>query len=330
LWPTGTEPGRRQSKGNRTSGVVTRMPALCDRRDFLGRAAGLALAAAVRPALGKSSLGLVRRTLAPGVDVIAGPGGNSVLFETGEGLGLVDGGLKADARDLLKLVQAGGKRIATLFNTHWHPHVTGCNETLGKAGVRIVAHENTRLWLQRPIVKVREHERYPPLPKAAWPTETFLERKQLKLGDTVVECGQLFQAHTDGDMYVRLPAANVIVAGGTVAVGHYPILDTFTGGWIRGMGNATKALLELSDEQTQIVGESGAVVGKAHLRAQSEMLDTLTERLWQLMRKGLSEEDLVAAAPTKDYDAKWGDPSAFVINTYRGIWGHVREMRGIV
>jgi hypothetical protein len=93
---------------------------------------------------------------------------------------------------------------------------------------------------------------------------------------------------------------------------------------------ATKALLELSDEQTQIVAESGAVVGRVHLQAQAEMLETLTERLWQLMRKGLSEEDLVAAEPTREYDATWGAPREFILNTYRGIWGHVREMRGIV
>ena len=96
------------------------------------------------------------------------------------------------------------------------------------------------------------------------------------------------------------------------------------------MLNATKALIELSDEKTQIVGESGPAVGRAHLVAQAEMLETLTERLWQMMRKGMSEQDLVAARPTKDYDERWGDPTDFILNTYRGIWGHVREMRGIV
>ena len=300
-----------------------------DRRVFLRGATALTVAAAV-PTWASRRRSLERRSLAPGVDLVVGPGGNSVVVDTGEGIALIDGGLEEDSRELLKLVQPKGRRIALLFNTHWHRHVTGCNETLGKAGVRIVAHENTRLWLQRPIVKTLENERFDALPKAAWPTETFLDKKQLKLGNTEFRCAQLFQAHTDGDMFVHLPEANVIVAGGTVAVGHYPVLDTFTGGWIRGMGNATKTLLELSDEKTQIVGEDGAVVGKAHLRAQSEMLDTLTERLWQMMRKGLSEEDLVAAHPTKDYDAQWGDPRDFVLNTYRGIWGHVREMRGIV
>ena len=306
-----------------------------DRRRFLQLAG---LGAAALPFAGLPRLADARSAgdrftvneLGPGMQCIAGPGGNSVVVETGEGVALIDGGLKADSRELLKHVQAGRRRVAVLFNTHWHPHATGCNEALGKAGVRIVAQENTRLWLQRPIVKVLENERYEALPKAAWPTETFLDRKQIELGGRAFECGQLFQAHTDGDMYVRLPEANVIVAGGAVAVGHYPILDTFTGGWIRGMNEATKSLLKLSDEKTRIVAESGEIVGKGHLEAQAEMLETLTERLWQLMRKGLSEDDLVAAQPTKDYDARWGDPREFLLNTYRGIWGHVREMRGIV
>lgn len=314
------------------------MPVRIDRRRFTGAALAAALAGWAPGSLAAARTGrgaaggekFTRQQLAPGIERVAGPGGNSVLVDTPAGVALIDGGLEADARELLALVQSGGRRVHTLFNTHWHREQTGCNALLGKSGVRIVAHENTRLWLQRSIVKVLENERFEALPKVAWPTETFLEKQQLEIGGTVFECGQLFQAHTDGDIYVRLPEANVIAAGGAVAVGHYPILDTFTGGWIRGMLNATKSLLELSDEKTRIVAESGPVVGKAHLQAQAEMLETLTERLWQMMRKGMSEEDLVAAQPTKDYDARWGDPRNFILNTYRGIWGHVREMRGIV
>jgi hypothetical protein len=60
------------------------------------------------------------------------------------------------------------------------------------------------------------------------------------------------------------------------------------------------------------------------------MLDVLTERVWQLMRKGMSDLDIVAAQPTADYDAEWGDPRQFLLNTYASVWNHVREMRGIV
>ena len=33
---------------------------------------------------------------------------------------------------------------------------------------------------------------------------------------------------------------------------------------------------------------------------------------------------------TKDFDAQWGDPAQFLSNAYRGLWGHVREVGGIV
>ena len=49
---------------------------------------------------------LEKRTLAPGVELVVGPGGNSVLVETGEGLALIDGGLEADSRELMKIAQA--------------------------------------------------------------------------------------------------------------------------------------------------------------------------------------------------------------------------------
>ena len=72
------------------------------------------------------------------------------------------------------------------------------------------------------------------------------------------------------------------------------------------------------------------MVDRAHLQAESDMLEVLKERLWQLMRKGYSDLDIVAAQPTPEYDARWGDPRQFLLNTYQGLWGHVRELRGVV
>ena len=68
----------------------------------------------------------------------------------------------------------------------------------------------------------------------------------------------------------------------------------------------------------------------ADLQAQSEMLHTLHDRLVDLMRKGIGTDDLAAAPPTQEFDAKWGDPHQFVANAYHGLWGHVRELGKIV
>jgi glyoxylase-like metal-dependent hydrolase (beta-lactamase superfamily II) len=129
---------------------------------------------------------------------------------------------------------------------------------------------------------------------------------------------------------VHFPAQNVLVAGDLVSVGRYPILDVATGGWIGGMVDATKALIDLSDDKTRIIPGTGPVQSKADLQAQFQMLSTLKDRLVGLMKKGTGTDDLLASPPTGEFDEKWGDPQLFLTNAYRGLYGHVRELGGIV
>ncbi|MEP7313091.1 MAG: MBL fold metallo-hydrolase [Pseudomonadota bacterium] len=273
---------------------------------------------------------LASRELAPGINLITGAGGNVVTIAGPEGVVMVDGGLAEQSRELLQLVQAGKRPVAALLNTHWHWDHTGSNEALGKAGVRIIAHENTKLWMQRPIIVPWQNRTYPPVPLKALPTATFYTTDKLAFGAHDINYGWLGQAHTDGDLYVHLPKSNVLVAGDVVSVGSYPILDYSSGGWIGGVLDATTALLKLADDKTLIVPGTGPVVGKAQLQAEHDMLEVLKENIWQLMRKGYSDTDIVAAKPTKDYDAAWGEPEQFLLSAYKGLWGHVRELRGVV
>lgn len=305
-----------------------------DRREFLG----LALAAAGCSSLGWSSralsgpavTALQQRMLASQVTLISGAGGNVVSLSGADGVIMVDGGNAAGSAALLSLVRAGGRKVQALINTHWHWDHTGSNETLGKAGTRIIAHENTRLWMQRPIIIPWENRTYPAVPKQALPTSTFYTQDALSFGSHDIRYGYLAQAHTDGDLYVHLPNSNVLIVGDVVTSGAYPTSDYVTGGWIGGTLDATKELLKLTDANTLIVPGRGPVVDRAHLQAESDMLEVLKERLWQLMRKGYSDLDIVAAQPTPEYDARWGDPRQFLLNTYKGLWGHVRELRGVV
>ena len=57
----------------------------------------------------------------------------------------------------------------------------------------------------------------------------------------------MFQAHTDGDIYVFFPGPNILMAGDVLSVGKYPILDYSTHGWIGGMANANRDLLQIVD-----------------------------------------------------------------------------------
>ena len=91
-----------------------------------------------------------------------------------------------------------------------------------------------------------------------------------------------------------------------------------------------EALLSVCDAQTRIVPGSGPVQTRSDLQAQRDMLATMKERLVGMLKKGMASSDMLAAAATKEFDAKWGDPTLFVTNAYRGLWGHVRELGGIV
>jgi len=260
--------------------------------------------------------------------VISGGGGNVTVFDSPEGVLLVDGGSPERAADILRLVKerTGADHVHTLFNTHWHWEHTGANRLLGPGGTRIIAHENTRLWLGAEVNCKWRKRVFAPLPLEARPNETFYTNGALYFGGERIEYGYLLQAHTDGDIYVFFRNANVLVAGDVVSVGAYPIPDYSTGGWIGGTENATKTLLELADESTRIVPGIGPVQGLDHLRAEHEMLSTLRLRLSKLLAQGMSAQDMIDAEPTREYDAVWGDPQLFIRNVWYGLSLRAREL----
>lgn len=264
--------------------------------------------------------------------LVTGAGGNVVAAKGPDGVLLVNGGAAAHAADLLRFLGEGanGARIATLFNTDWHPDHTGLNDALGRSGTRIVAHEHTRQYLSEDLLVEWQRRTVKALPAHARPAQTFRSAGKMTVGDEVVEYGPLGQAHTDGDIYVFFRNANVLVAGDVVAVGAYPIADYTSGGWLGGLATATRTLIDLTNPDTRIVPGTGPVQTRADLEAQHQMLVAMRDRIGKMMRQGMSADDMIAAGATKDFDAKWGSPQLFMSTAYRGMWLHVRELGGIV
>jgi cyclase len=301
-----------------------------DRRSFVRHAlpaAAMGLTCA-RWAGAAESAALVVDPLTQDLFVVRGGGGNVTVLQTPEGVLLVDGGSPERSGEVLKLVKArtGAAKIHTLFNTHWHWDQTGSNRTLGPAGTRIIAHENTKLWLGTEVFSKWQNQRYPPLPREARPNQTFYTTGSLIFGGEHIDYGYMPQAHTDGDLYVFFRDSNVIVAGDVVSVGAYPIIDYSTDGWIGGLVEATKTLVGLADAKTQIVPGLGPVQSRAEVATERDMLTALKLRLSQLLAKGMSVSDMLAAAPSHDFDAHWGDPTLFISNAWPGLVARAREL----
>jgi glyoxylase-like metal-dependent hydrolase (beta-lactamase superfamily II) len=195
------------------------------------------------------------------------------------------------------------------------------NEPLGKDGARIIAHEWTRLWL---TTKVRYHpDDAPilPLPKYAQPNQTTWNDGELKTASETLRYGYLPQAHTDGDLYVKFERANVLVTGGVVHGKSWPTADWVTGGAITGNVNGYRELIAQCDENTRVVTAYGdKLYTKADLQAESEIISRLSGELSRMMRAGFGPEDVLAAEPAKDYVARFGDPTEFLVQSFKGLW----------
>jgi cyclase len=290
----------------------------------VGSAAGLALGAPARLFAGQSPPAPAPLRLADDLFVITVPGATNVVVRTGgAGTVLVDGASATASEALLKTVTAlpGAGPVRTLFNTHWHPEHTGSNETLGKAGAQIIAHENTRLWLTTDVKWPWNGQTVARLPKVAQPNKTFYTSGTLEPG---IRYGYLPDAaHTDGDLYVQFEQANVLAVGDVVSLQGWPTVDYVTGGWIGGMVGATQRLLTIANEQTRIVPARGPVLSYADVKAQASMYATIYERLATLLNKGRGPSEAVAAMPTKEFDAQMGKSDEFVRRAFESLWAYL-------
>jgi glyoxylase-like metal-dependent hydrolase (beta-lactamase superfamily II) len=141
---------------------------------------------------------------------------------------------------------------------------------------------------------------------------TIARPETLMAGATRIELGPLPPAHTDGDIYAFLPAANVLMTSDVLTVGRYPVPDYSTGGWIGGLIDAATALLDIANDRTRLVPGIGPVQSKADLQAEKEMLTVVKDRVWTMIRQGKSLQEIAQEAPTREFDAQWGANDAFL------------------
>ena len=299
-----------------------------NRRSFIKTAIAGATAASLArlyPALAADSAAPAQQ-LSDNLWLLVAGGANVVACRDPAGVALVDGGPEAASRDLLKQVSqaTGPSKIHTLFNTHWHPDQTGSNQRLGSDGVKIIAHENTRLWLQYANPVPPQNTPYGPLAPKARPSDTFFyDSKQVQFGDEPVQYGYLMQAHTDGDIYVYFKKSNVLVTGGPVSAAGWPVIDVRSNGWIVGLIDGIKTLAGIANDQTKVIPANGRVLTRADLNDQQQMYATISGRMQKMMRQGLGIDEVVAKNPAAEYEAKFGDSKVFLNEAFRSLWGHM-------
>lgn len=257
-----------------------------------------------------------------GLYMLVGRGGNIGLSVGGDGTFLIDD----QYAPLTEKIEAAIRRVTQdpvrfLVNTHWHGDHTGGNENFGKKGSIVVAHQNVRSRMS--VEQVREILRTDPIPASppdALPRITFTEEVTFHWNGDAIRAFHVAPAHTDGDVMIHFERADVLHTGDVIVNGRYPFIDVDSGGNLNGIIAAADRVLALAKPTTKIIPGHGALASADDVRAYRDMLVAVRDRIQKLVDQGKSADEVVAAKPTSDLDAKWGaQPERFVRGAYHSL-----------
>jgi len=275
-------------------------------------AAALALAAPAAPA--QTPPPGVRAIHVQGnVHVVVGAGANIAVQVGEDGVLVVDtGDGRRNEQVIAAIRQLSSGPIRWIINTNADPDHTGGNEAVSHAGrtvngnaAAIQAHLNVLNRMDKAGV-----------PESFWPLNTFFEAsKDFYFNNEAIFMSHAPAAHTDGDVIVHFPRSDVIAAGDVFMTTTYPVIDLKNGGSVEGVISGLNHILDLAvpkhlqEGGTYIIPGHGRICDEADVVEYRDMLVIVRDRIRDLIKKGLTLEQVKAARPTLDYDLRYGATS---------------------
>jgi glyoxylase-like metal-dependent hydrolase (beta-lactamase superfamily II) len=234
--------------------------------------------------------------LADNFYTIEGSGGMIGALVGADGVFMVDSQFAPLSDKIAAAIkQISDGRIRFLVNTHVHPDHTGGNENFAKMGAALMSRDQLRARLAAGT---------PPAPAAALPLVTYDAPVTLHMNGEDVHLIPVRNAHTDGDTMVHFVKANVIMTGDFYRAVGYPYPDRGNGGTFKGLIEGLNAVIALAGPATKIVPGHGPTVTKVEVAAHRDMALAVQAKVLALVKQGKTADEIVAAKPTSDFDAK--------------------------
>lgn len=297
------------------------------RREFTATtAAGVAGMAFGLPALAQTDRRARRDWLfdweevASGLHVAIGQGGNAMVIRHADGATLIDCKNAGFGDALKREGERKTKGLVRVINTHHHADHSGGNYAFTDGDTPLIAHENAKPRIAgqvdsykqslrsalnelgrartRLYRKVREDIRTRLEERDAWdgetfaPTKTMTDELDIKADGLTMQLRYVGNAHTDNDVFIRIPERNVLHTGDLLFNGKHPFIDVGAGATTRGWDKAIDAMLELIDDDTTVVPGHGPVTDKAGLKKQRAYFATLRDIVTKAKKRGKSRDEI--------------------------------------
>ena len=257
--------------------------------------------------------------------MLEGQGGNVTVAAGNDGVIMVDGQF-APMHDKLKaaIAAVSPQPIKFLVNTHHHGDHVGGNAAFTADGAVVVAHANLRDIMAKGGTNNVSMQPVAPASGAALPAKTYTDAMTVDVKGRAAQLKHTANAHTGGDTYIYFADANVLSTGDVVTLGRYPNIDYLNGGSVKGIIAAVDAYIALSNDNTKVVPGHGPVSSKAQLIEYRTMLVTARDRMAKLIAEGKSLDDVYAAKPYADFDAKLSANEQMAKNFMRVVYSSLK------
>jgi cyclase len=234
--------------------------------------------------------------------MLQGSGGNIAVSIGDDGTFIVDDQFAPLTDKIVAAIaELTDNPVDFVVNSHWHYDHSDGNENFGRAGAVIVAHENSRRRMETDQIVSLNGRLQEAYSKEGLPKITFGESVRFHYNDNQIDIVHFGPAHTNGDAVVYFRDANVIHTGDVFVRYGLPFIDGPNGGSLEGMIDALWGIAGLIGDDTTIIPGHGQLSTRTDLLQYRSMLVAIRQRIADHIAEGLSEDDVVAANPTRGF-----------------------------
>jgi len=205
-----------------------------------------------------------------------------------------------------------------MINTSADADHTSGNETVSQAGMTVNGNPADIIAHEAVLARMTETNR----PITERPLKTYFEdgRDFSFNGEAILLYH--FNGHTAGDSLVYFRGSDVVVSGDLFLTTTFPTIDLEAGGSVDGLIAGLNKTLDitvpkyLQEGGTYVIPGHGRISDEADVLEFRDMVVIIRDRIQDLVKKGMTLDQVKAARPALDYEGRYGAESGA-----KFIWG---------